>query len=70
MFLAFRPEDPMIYGLAPDRRWLAFTQRMSDGTFARMADDAYPQGHVFDPRGEFMIKYASRREAFEKETGE
>jgi len=69
-FLSFRPEDPMVLGYGPDRQWLGFTQKMSNGTFARMASETYPQGHVFDPKGEFMIKYASRREAFEKETGE
>lgn len=66
LFLAFRPEDRMFFGLAPDRRWLGFTQRMSEKTFARMEDEANPDAYIFDVRGEFMPKYASRREAYEK----
>lgn len=66
MYLAFRPEDRMFFGLAPDRQWLGFTQKMSEGTFSRMRSDTDPPEIIFDPKGEFMIKYASRREEYEK----
>ena len=45
----------MFFGLAPDQQWLAFTERMSRGPFARM------EPRVFDPEHEFIPKYASRR---------
>ena len=70
-FMSFRPEDSAFFGyLAPDRSWLAFTQSMSKGTFSRMRSDTDPPEIFFDPKGEFMIKYASRREAYEKASAE
>ena len=53
----------MFFGLAPDRKWLAFTQRMSQGAYS---------GATFDPEGEYMVKYAIRRAELEehaKKTG-
>lgn len=64
MFQAFRPEDRLFFGLAPDRKWLAFTQKMSRTTFSRMPSELHPEGHVFDPQAAFMPKYASRRDAY------
>jgi len=53
----------MVFGLAPDRQWLAFTQKMSRGAFCRSAteEEWKQQKYVFDPRSEFMVKYATRR---------
>ncbi|MBX3415858.1 MAG: hypothetical protein KF708_24460 [Pirellulales bacterium] len=67
-FLSFRPEDRALFNLAPDRQWLAFTQKMSLGQFSRMRSDTDRPDIYFDPKGDFMLKYASRREEFEKPT--
>jgi hypothetical protein len=58
LFGAFQPEQRMFFGLAPDRKWLAFTQRMSQGAWSRA---------TFDPEGEFMVKYMIRRADLEKQ---
>jgi hypothetical protein len=67
---SFQPEQRMFLGLAPDRKWLAFVQAMSRGTFSRAAtakdlqqepDWAEDKTRTFDPRSEFMPKYATRR---------
>jgi len=59
----FDAESKMFWGLQPDRLWLGFVQRQSaGGGLGRNAVDA--QGRIvsmFDPKSEFMIKYASRR---------
>jgi hypothetical protein len=48
--------DHTMAGVGPDRLWLAFTRQASLGAFSR-------GGEGFDPRGEFVIKYAARRQA-------
>ena len=57
-FLGFQeqPDTKMLFGLAPDRLWLAWMHRESRGSLSRM-------GHPnpFDPRGEFILKYGNRR---------
>lgn len=81
---SFQPEERMFLKLAPDRRWLAFVQTLSRGTFCRTARadrirqirrDHKRQEQwqrwlrqweqekqwAFDPLGEFMPKYATRR---------
>ncbi|MBN2474615.1 MAG: CvpA family protein [Pirellulales bacterium] len=60
---SFNPEQRMFFGLAPDRQWLAFTQKISRGSFARSASESQrkQEKYVFDPKGEFMLKYATRR---------
>ncbi|MCE9603667.1 MAG: CvpA family protein [Planctomycetia bacterium] len=59
----FDAEQKLFFGLQPDRLWLGFMQKQSDnGGLGRNAVDA--QGNVtsmFDPKSEFMLKYASRR---------
>ncbi|MGW8256238.1 MAG: CvpA family protein [Thermoguttaceae bacterium] len=55
----FQPEERMFLGLAPDRQWLAFTQKMSLGPYDHTNRSG--QKTVFDPHGEFMLKYATRR---------
>ncbi|HWC90222.1 MAG TPA: hypothetical protein VG433_11215 [Pirellulales bacterium] len=59
----FRPEQPTFFGFSPDRLWLGFVQKESEGAFARGGD------HIFDPQSEFMLKYAERRSQFEHGSG-
>ena len=55
------PESRMFFGLAPDRRWLAWVRCSSlRGPFAR-------PGQAFDPQADFIIRYADRRKALEAE---
>lgn len=55
------PESRMFFGLAPDRRWLAWVRGSSrSGPFAR------PQ-NPFDPDADFILRYADRRRALEAE---
>lgn len=65
---SFRAEQPMFFGMAPDRQWLAFVHKLSRGPLCRSAttDQWRREATVFDPSGEFMIKYASRRAALEQ----
>lgn len=58
-----KPMDHMFFGFAPDRKWLGFVQRMSLGTLSRSGPS--PGAHMFDPQGEFILKYAGRRAQFE-----
>jgi hypothetical protein len=64
----FNPEQEMFFGTAPDRLWLGFVRNISDGGgWGRNQTD--DQGRVlsmFDPQGDFMLKYASRRAWLEK----
>jgi hypothetical protein len=61
LFEGFKPEDRMIMSLAPDRQWLGFVQKMSMDTFCRTAPLEDKEKYFFDPYGEFMPKYATRR---------
>jgi hypothetical protein len=54
-----KPDSKMLFGLAPDRQWLGFSQKSSTGAFSR--------GQTFDPNAEFILKYSERRARFEKE---
>ncbi len=60
-FIQPTPESSMFFGLAPDRRWLAWVRGSSlSGPFAR------PE-QPFDPDADFILRYASRRQALEGE---
>ena len=63
LFDGFHAEDRMFAGFAPDRQWLGFTQKQSMGAFCRSATEAEwkQEKFVFDPHGQFMPKYATRR---------
>jgi len=66
MWDGFQPEQQMFFGLAPDRKWLAFTQKMSLGSFCRSGTEkGTNETTVFDPGAEFMPKYATRRARLE-----
>lgn len=55
------PEARMLFGLAPDRRWLAWVRGSSiRGPFAAPAA-------AFDPDADFVLRYADRRHALERE---
>lgn len=47
--------DAKMLGVGADRLWLAFVHGQSKAALGRGPD------HVFDPRGEFVYKYATRR---------
>ncbi len=67
-----KTEDRMFLGFAPDRQWLGFTQKMSQDAYARSASDAEWKAEktIFDPRGEFLPKYATRRANLESNVKE
>jgi hypothetical protein len=64
----FKPEEKMFFGLAPDRQWLGFISRQSGGGSwgSNTANDEGVITSQFDPTGEFMLRYASRRTYLEK----
>jgi hypothetical protein len=57
----FRPESKMMFGLAPDRKWLGFLYNSSLGALEQPGSGQY----AFDRDGSFMIRYASRRAEYE-----
>ena len=63
LFGGFKPEERMFMGLAPDQQWLGFVQKESLGAFCRSAtpEEWEQEKYVFNPRAEFMPKYATRR---------
>jgi uncharacterized membrane protein required for colicin V production len=67
MFGGFDPEKrEKFLGMAPDRMWLGFAQKMSLGAFCRAGTQAGKNEEtVFDPAGQFMPKYATRRAKLE-----
>ncbi|HEY2838261.1 MAG TPA: CvpA family protein [Pirellulales bacterium] len=65
----WQAEKPSMFGLSPDRQWLGFMQKESLGAFSRLTPADDPEGRVFDPRGEFLAKYAARRQILEKQPG-
>jgi len=69
-FLGFqeRPETRMFFGLAPDRNWLAFMHSLTtSSSFSRAANQGDPNAHVFDPQGDFILRYGQRRKDFESQ---
>lgn len=65
LFGSFVPEKRMVLGRAPDRQMLGFMQSISLGAYTRSeAGDK-----AFDPKGEFMLKYAARRKEYSTVTG-
>lgn len=58
------PEARMLFGLAPDRKWLSWVRASSlAGPFSRGTP------HVFDERGDFILRYADRRLQLERSEG-
>ncbi|HWL08328.1 MAG TPA: CvpA family protein [Planctomicrobium sp.] len=76
-FLGFTPESRNLFGIAPDRHWLGFTQYASEKSLNRIRTDglpAYFDGAVFpsnpgDARtaqvwSSFPIRYGARRQQY------
>jgi hypothetical protein len=66
------PKQYLFFGLAPDRQWLGFMQSRSQGALAAggTTDSPFPEDQgkrVFDPLGEFVVKYRTRRLNLEAE---
>ncbi len=57
-----QPDTKMMFRLAPDRKWLAWVHRESQGPLSRLHDVA-----PFDPAGDFILRYHGRRAEFEKQ---
>lgn len=55
-----RPESKMLFGSAPDQKWLAWVHRQSQGSLSRLSGTS-----PFDPRGDFIIRYGDFRATFE-----
>ena len=53
------PDATMLGPLEPDHRWLGFVQKMSRGGYSCSPENR------FDPRADFILKYAQRRKGFE-----
>lgn len=71
MFEGFQPKERMVFGLAPDRQYLGFMQKVTLGSLGRMAPEDNPETaevesevHVFDPKATFLPKYAVRRQTY------
>ncbi len=57
------PDTRMFFGLAPDRKWLAWVRGATlNGPFA-------VPGSAFDKDADFIIRYAARRKRLEDEPG-
>jgi hypothetical protein len=54
------PQAKMLFRLAPDRKWLAWVHRESQGSLSRLNGV-----NAFDPRGDFIMRYGTRRHNFE-----
>ncbi|SFI65408.1 CvpA family protein [Planctomicrobium piriforme] len=76
-FLGFTAESRNLFGMAPDRQWLGFTQHASEKSLMRMRADnrpalfdvAYFPSNPADVRttkewSSFPIRYAARRQQF------
>jgi hypothetical protein len=66
-FLGFKVESGAFLGFSPDRELLALMQQSSLGPLS--SSGSSPDAHTFDPHGEFLPKYATRRDQVEKTTG-
>ena len=71
LFKGFQLQKRMIMGLAPDRQFLGFMQKVTGGSLARMVPDDNPNTaedeselHLFDPKATFLPKYAVRRQKY------
>ncbi len=57
-----QPDSKMLFGLAPDRVWLAWVHRESKGAMSRFSGAA-----PFDRQGDFIVRYSNRRGEFESQ---
>ena len=62
-FVQAKPDSRMFFGIGPDRWWLSWMRSASAyGPFGS-------EKHAFDPGGDFIERYAARRQALEEEKG-
>ncbi|MBX7164752.1 MAG: CvpA family protein [Pirellulales bacterium] len=64
---SFVAEQPLFLQFWPDRLMLGFSQRMSRTVFSPLTAEG--EDDCFDPRAEYMIKYASQRQEYEFKSG-
>jgi uncharacterized membrane protein required for colicin V production len=69
LFGSFQPRERMLFGIAPDRQWIAFTRAMSWGPLARgaSAEEQTSRANVFDADKQFIYRYEQRRTDVENE---
>jgi hypothetical protein len=72
------PTSGNFLGMAPDRQWLALTQKVSHGALSRgdkkgdragyhpLSADVEANTRTFDPQSDFVIRYYNRRANFDK----
>jgi uncharacterized membrane protein required for colicin V production len=67
LFGSFQAESRASSRWSPEVMWLGFVQQASSGSFCRSAtpEERKQDKYVFDPRGEFMPRYATRRAMLE-----
>jgi uncharacterized membrane protein required for colicin V production len=75
-YMGFREKpDSSTFYLAPDWSWLEFMHNQSKsgqgmgGALARTPPANNPNEYVFDPQGDFILKYGQRRMNYSKESG-
>jgi hypothetical protein len=76
-FLGFTPERKNLFGFtAPDREWLGFVQYVSEKSMRSWEDGRVFDGAQFEVEGHdnriwptYIIRYASRRDAYAAATG-
>jgi hypothetical protein len=56
------PDAKMMFGLQPDRVWMGWVHRESEGALAR-----FGTLNAFDNRGEFILRYSNRRGEFQEQ---
>jgi hypothetical protein len=71
-----KPDEGLFFGFAPDRLWLSLVQTRSQGALGWWdeqpasteygTEDKDGNTRVFDPRGEFIVRYRTRRKNLEK----
>jgi uncharacterized membrane protein required for colicin V production len=64
MFGGFTADEPMIFGLAPDKSWIVFARSTSRHAYARSTPVP------FDPFGEYHKRYKDRRKELTDNLGE
>ncbi len=70
-----QPDTKMIFGLGPDRTWLALLRDVSEGSLARPAVDPNANPRAFNnptadsgPYDPFILKYGTRRKQYESQS--
>ncbi len=59
-----KPNSRMLFNIGPDQFWLGWVHRETGGPLSRIGTVSQ-----FDPSGEFILKYGSRRDEFDHQIG-